>query len=433
MSNTQEYVQWFRAAAPYIKAYRKKTFVVLIADDVIYSENFIGLVHDIALLNHLGIRLVILHSSRRRIDSHLAANQRESHFHHGVRISDGESMPLIVQAINEVRTHLESHLSMGLPNTPMSGSEITLTSGNYVIGMPLGVIDGVDMQHSGKVREVRADEVNAVLNLNHVILLSNLGYSRTGEVFNLPSEELACEVARALRADKLIYIMQNPDDDQDLPSTLSTGDCERLLERTDLPQDLRRLLDQAVRAIQAQVKRVHIIDQQVDGGLLLELFTRDGYGSMVTNLFYEGSRRASIDDIGGILSLIEPLQSSGVLVPRSREQLELEVDNFEVIEKDGMVIACVALIPFPDQQLGEIACLAVHDDYQRAGLGSQLLEIAERRAASCGIRQLYTLTTRTSHWFLEHGFGEDSRFELPAAKLASYNPDRRSKILVKAI
>ncbi len=433
MSNTQDYVQWFRAAAPYIKAYRKKTFVILIADEVIYSENFIGLVHDLALLDHLGIKLVILHSSRRRIDSHLAANQRESQFHNNVRISDRESMGLIVQAINEVRTHLESHLSMGLPNTPMSGSDITLTSGNFVTGMPLGVIDGIDMQHSGKVRDVKHDAINQVLELNHVILMSNLGYSRTGEVFNLPSEELACEVARALRADKLIYLLQDVAGGERLGNTLSTAECEQLRDDPELPTELRGLLEQAIRAIQAQVKRVHLIDQQVDGGLLLELFTRDGYGSMITNLFYEGSRRASIDDIGGILSLIEPLEASGVLVPRSREQLELEIAHFEIIEKDGMVIACIACIPYRDQGLAEIACLAVHENYQRAGLGSQLLEMAERRAAGAGADRLYTLTTRTSHWFLEHGFGETADFTLPEAKLASLNPDRRSKILVKPL
>ncbi len=433
MSNTQDYVQWFRSAAPYIKAYRKKTFVILIADEVIYSENFIGLVHDLALLDHLGIKLVILHSSRRRIDSHLAANQRESQFHHNVRISDRDSMPLIVQAINEVRTHLESHLSMGLPNTPMSGSDIMLTSGNFVTGMPLGVIDGVDMQHSGKVRDIKHEAINQVLDLNHVILMSNLGYSRTGEVFNLPSEELACEVARALKADKLIYLLQDVAGSEQLGNTLSTAECEQLRADPDLPAELHSLLEQATRAVQAQVKRVHLIDQQVDGGLLLELFTRDGYGSMITNLFYEGSRRASIDDIGGILSLIEPLEASGVLVPRSREQLELEITHFEVIEKDGMIIACIACIPYSDRKVAEIACLAVHEDYQRAGLGSQLLELAERRAGQSGANRLYTLTTRTSHWFLEHGFSETSDFELPEAKLANYNPDRRSKILVKTL
>ena len=433
MSNTQDYVQWFRGAAPYIKAHRKKTFVIMVSDEVIHSDRFIGLVHDIALLKHLGIKLVILHGSRSSIDSHLARNQMKSQFHNNIRITDIEALPYVVQAINAVRTHFEAQLSMGLPNTPMSGSEITLASGNFVTGMPLGVIDGIDMQHSGKVRYIRHQAINDLLDLGHIVLLSNLGYSRTGEVFNLPAEELAGEVARTLRADKLIYISDDCRESQQAANTLSTEDCEQLLQQGDTPEGLKSLLHQAILAIQAQVKRVHLIDQQVDGGLLLELFTRDGYGTMVTNLFYEGSRPASIDDIGGIVSLIEPLEHSGILVTRSREQMELQIRHFQVIDKDGMIIACIACIPDDHSAVAEIACLAVHQDYQRAGLASQLLHTAEERAQKLGIGQLYTLTTRTSHWFIEHGFREDREFELPAAKRAAYNPERGSKILVKPV
>lgn len=433
MSNTQDYVHWFRGAAPYIKAHRKKTFVIMISDEVIHSDRFIGLVHDIALLKHLGIKLVILHGSRSSIDSHLAHNNLASKFHHNVRITDVETLPFVVQAINAVRTHFESQLSMGLPNTPMSGSEITLASGNFVTGMPLGVIDGVDMQHSGKVRYIRHQAINDLLDLGHVVLLSNLGYSRTGEVFNLPTEELAGEVARNLRADKLIYVCDSSHESRQAATTLSTADCEQLLQQADTPGDLKSLLRQAIQAIQAQVKRVHFIDPRVDGGLLLELFTRDGHGTMVTNLFYEGSRPASIDDIGAIVSLIEPLESSGILVARSREQMELQNRHFQVIDKDGMIIACLACIPDENEAVAEIACLAVHQDYQRAGLASQLLHEAEERARKLGVTQLYTLTTRTSHWFLEHGFKEDPEFPLPSAKRASYNPGRGSKILSKPL
>ena len=431
MSNTQDYVQWFRGAAPYIKAHRKTTCVMMVSDEVIYSERFIGLVHDIALLNHLGMKLVILHGSRGSIDRRLADNALESRFHDNIRITDDAALPLVVQAINEVRTYFESHLSMGLPNTPMSGSEITLSSGNFVIGMPLGVIDGVDMQHSGKVRAIRHHAIRELLALNHVVLLSNLGYSRTGEVFNLPTEELACEVARALQADKLIYVYPAEQRDDSLPSTLSSSECESLLAGDSLDQNWHKLLRLAIDAIHGQVKRVHFIDQQIDGGLLLELFTRDGYGTMVTNLFYEGSRAASSDDIGGILSLIEPLETSGVLVVRSREQIELEIKHFEVIEKDGMIIGCIACIPDSEAGRAEIACLAVHDDYRRVGLGSMLLNIAEQRAQALGISRLYALTTRTSHWFLEHGFSESGEDELPQTRRGSYNPARGSKILSK--
>ena len=433
MSNTQDYVHWFRGAAPYIKAHRKKTFVIMVSDDVIHSDRFTGLVHDIALLKHLGIKLVILHGSRSSIDSHLASNNIESKFHRNIRITDDKTLPFVVQAINAVRTHFESQLSTGLPNTPMSGSEITLSSGNFVTGMPLGVIDGVDMQHSGKVRYIRHQVINDLLDLGHVVLLSNLGYSRTGEVFNLPTEELAGEVARTLRADKLIYVYDGSRESHEAATTLSTADCEQLLQQADTPEELKSLLRQAVLAIQAQVRRVHFIDQQVDGGLLLELFTRDGYGTMVTNLFYEGSRAASIDDVGGILGLIGPLEASGILVARSREQMELQIRHFQVIDKDGMIIACIACIPDEHDAVAEIACLAVHQDYQRLGLASQLLQGAEERARKLGVTQLYTLTTRTSHWFIEHGFHEDRDFPLPQSKRASYNPERGSKIFSKPL
>jgi len=272
-----------------------------------------------------------------------------------------------------------------------------------------------------------------LLALNHVVLLSNLGYSRTGEVFNLPTEELASEVARALVADKLLYVHHPRSGEKPLPSKLSSKDCEALIDGDGVSETQKNLLRLAVEAIHGQVKRVHFIDQQVDGGLLLELFTRDGYGSMVTNLFYEGSRAANIDDIGGILSLIEPLETSGILVVRSREQMELEIRHFEVIEKDGMIIGCIACIPDHAEKRAEIACLAVHDDYRRAGLGSMLLNIAEQRARQFGIAELYTLTTRTSHWFIEHGFEESGDAVLPQARRGRYDPARGSKILAKTI
>ena len=432
MSNNQDFVQWFRGAAPYIKAHRKKTFVILISDEIIQSDRLTGLIHDIALLNHLGNKLVILHGSRNNIDQQLAKHNITSEFNRNIRISDVESLPYIIQAINEIKSHLESQLSMGLPNTPMSGSEISLVSGNFVTGMPLGVIDGIDMQHSGKVRDIKHEAINDLLEKNHVILLSNIGYSRTGEIFNLPAEELATETAKAINADKLIFI-QLDQSNTELADTLSTSECEGLIRDTLTPDHLKGLLELAVNAIQSNVKRVHIIDQQVDGGLLLELFTRDGYGTMITNSFYEGIRSANIDDIGGILRLIEPLESTGALVERSREQIELEIRHFHVIEKDGMIIACVACIAEPDHDIAEVACLAVHASYQRSGLGKQLLQVSERQALKQNVNQLYILTTRTSHWFIENGFVEASVSSLPKSKQKIYNDDRKSKIMMKSI
>ena len=340
-------------------------------------------------------------------------------------------MPLVLQAINQVRQSIDARLSMGLPNTPMQGSDISVVSGNFDTGMPLGIIDGVDMQNIGKVRTINAGAINLLLD-QHIILLSNLGYSKSGEVFNLPAEELATEVASSLTAEKLIFFnsefIQNP-----LTDKFSTRECEAYLEQEHISGHFAALLRHAISAVQRNVQRVHIIDEKLDGGLLQELFTRNGAGMMVTNLFYEGLRKADIDDIGGILELIHPLEKSGALIKRSREQLELEINYFYVIEIDGMLIGCIASIPDQDSQMAEVACVAVHPDYRNSGFGDQMLIAVELDAKKAGLKYLYILTTLSSHWFLEKGFNEGSLNFLPEHKQRSYNVNRNSRIMIKTL
>ena len=426
-----EYIKWFRSAAPYINAFRQKTFVIVLSGEMVKSEIFQDLIHDIALCHHLGIKLVIVHGSRCQIEEQLQKDQITSRYHNNIRISERAAMPSIMQAINQVRTTIDARLSMGLPNTPMSGSDISVVSGNFVTGMPLGIIDGVDMQHSGKVRSINSTDIHQLLE-KHVVLLSNMGYSKSGEVFNLPAEELATELAIALQAEKLIFFnpsfIENPVTDQ-----FSTQDCEQFLQQEDIDDSLKSLLNQSILAVKQSVQRVHIIDDALDGGLLQELFTRDGAGMMITNLFYEGIRSATINDIGGILELIQPLEQSGILVKRSREQLELEINHFRLIEKDGMVIACIACVPDSKIRKAEVACVAVHSDYRNTGLGEQLLTAVELEAKKSGQQYLYILTTRTSHWFMEKGFSEQALEFLPEWKQKYYPKDRNSLIMAKNI
>ena len=426
-----EYIKWFRSAAPYINAFRQKTFVIVLSGEMVKSEIFQDLIHDIALCHHLGIKLVIVHGSRCQIEEQLQKDQITSRYHNNIRISERAAMPSIMQAINQVRTTIDARLSMGLPNTPMSGSDISVVSGNFVTGMPLGIIDGVDMQHSGKVRSINSTDIHQLLE-KHVVLLSNMGYSKSGEVFNLPAEELATELAIALQAEKLIFFnssfIENPVTDQ-----FSTQDCEQFLQQEDIDDSLKSLLNQSILAVKQSVQRVHIIDDALDGGLLQELFTRDGAGMMITNLFYEGIRSATINDIGGILELIQPLEQSGILVKRSREQLELEINHFRLIEKDGMVIACIACVPDSKIRKAEVACVAVHSDYRNTGLGEQLLTAVELEAKKSGQQYLYILTTRTSHWFMEKGFSEQALEFLPKWKQKYYPKDRNSLIMAKNI
>ena len=167
--------------------------------------------------------------------------------------------------------------------------------------------------------------------------------------------------------------------------------------------------------------------------MLQELFTRDGVGTQIVRHSAEQARAATIDDIGGILDLIRPLEAEGILVRRSREQLEMEIDHFSIIERDGMVIGCAALYPFPEEAMAEMACVAIHPEYRSSSRGDSLVAKVEERAKQMNIQKLFVLTTRSIHWFRERGFEPVEVADLPVAKQKLYNYQRRSKILLKNI
>ena len=199
-----------------------------------------------------------------------------------------------------------------------------------------------------------------------------------------------------------------------------------------LSPDLRRYLPCAVRASRSGVGRVHLIGFNEDGTLLLELFSRDGVGTIITRESLEILRDARPDDISGLVALIQPLEESGALVRRSRELLEREITRFSVVEHDGLIVGCAALYPYGNDQ-AELACVAVHPQYRRWGYGEQLLKRIETRARAVGIKQLFVLTTMTAHWFRERGFVEMTLADLPEEKRLVYNLQRRSKIFAKTL
>ena len=448
------HVDWFRQSAPYINAHRGRTFVILFGGEAIehandhdgdhgssHSGGFANLVHDIALLNSLGVRLVLVHGARPQIQRQLDTAGIQSEYHDGLRITESSHLPAVEQAIGQVRMRVESQLSMGLPNTPMAGASITVVSGNFVTAQPYGVRDGIDYCQTGNVRNIDAEAIGEQLRLNNLVLISPIGYSTTGEAFNLRAEDVATETAIALNADKLIFIMEH------IGVTNKQGD---LLHQLNLPQaeswvvnhgdrnqeqdqDTQSHLNNAAHACRGGVRRVHLVSRQIDGVLLTELYTRDGTGTLVTTDNYEGLRHATIDDIGGIMELIEPLEQCGALVRRSREQLELDINNFTVIERDGMIIACAALFCFEQEQAAEMACLAVHTSYRIHGRGDDLLQHIEWQARKKHMKKLFTLTTQTMHWFIERGFVECPIDELPVAKKELYNYQRNSKVLCKPV
>lgn len=429
------FVDWFRAAAPYIHAFRDKTFVLAFSGDTLLRPDFVDLVHDVNLLNALGVRLVLVHGIRPQVEARLEARQLDARYVREFRVTDSAALECVKEAVGTTRVEIETLLSLGLPNTPMAGAEIRVASGNFVTAQPAGVVDGVDLQFTGEVRKIAAAAIQGRLDGGDIVLLSPIGYSPTGEVFNLTLEDVATSTAIALQADKLVFILDHGDtaDTSGKPlSRLTASQAQKLAK--DLPEgDMKLYLPHAAKACRKGVARAHLIDANVDGALLMELFTHEGVGTMVSRQSVEILRNANIDDVGGILQLIEPLEQEGVLVHRPRDLLEQEIDRFFVAELDGRIIGCVALYPFPETHAGEMACLVVHPDFRDGGRGEALMSAVEDAAIEQGLRRLFVLTTRTAHWFIERGFATGTPDDLPAARKEMYNWQRRSKVFVKDI
>ncbi len=435
-SDDAAFVRWFRDSSPYIHAFRGRTFVISVGGEMLADRQFAALVHDIALLNSLGVHLVLVHGARPQIEHRLRARDADLHYVNGLRITDDIALDCVKEAAGSVRVEIEALLSMGLANSPMAGAHIRVASGNFVAAKPLGVRDGIDYCHTGEVRRIDGEAIHDNLGDGAIVLLSPLGYSPTGEVFNLSAEDVATAAAVQLRADKLIYFID--DDVRDarrrLLRELSLSQAEKLFSaRRKQPEHIAKALRSAVHACRHGVYRAHLINRHVDGALLLELFTRNGIGTLVTAQLYEDLRLAGLNDVGGLLKLLRPLEEDGVLVRRSRECLEMEIERFTVVERDGMIVACTALYPFAKDHVGELACLAVHPDYREEGRGDRLLEFIERQAGQLGITRLFVLTTHTAHWFRERGFRPGEIHDLPVKRQAMYNYQRKSKVFIKEL
>ncbi|ODS24541.1 amino-acid N-acetyltransferase [Candidatus Endobugula sertula] len=435
MNSNPDYVSSFRQISPYIKSYKGKTFVLMLPEAAVTHANFANITHDIALLNHLGVRIILVHGARQQTEQKLQDPSTTAQIHQGIRAIDSTTSPLLVEAIASTRFAIEASLSTGLPNSPMHNANIQVRSGNFITAMPIGVVDGVDLQYAGKVRKVDIHSLDEMLFNHAIVLISPLGFSATGEVFNLNYTELATKIAIDMNADKLIAFTKNNgafNDNRKLQKQLTLLQCEKLLLQKDT-SNIHLSLKACYKACDQGVNRAHIISYIEDGALIKELFTRDGFGTMVHRDSYETIRRARIDDISGILELIKPLELDGVLTRRPRELLEQEINHFTVMEIDGTVIACAALYPFVKGNTGELACMVTHPDYQRQGKAAKLLSHIEKQAGKLKISQLFVLTTQTAHWFLEQGFSESSLEILPQEKQKVYNYQRNSKIFVKTL
>jgi amino-acid N-acetyltransferase len=384
----------------------------------------------------MGMRIIVVYGSRPQIDEQLRLRGVEARYGNGLRITDPVALECAKEASGEIRLDIEAAFSQGLPNTPMAHSAIRVVSGNMVSARPVGIVDGIDYQHTGLVRKVDASTIRFALDSGAIALLSNLGFSATGETFNLSMEEVAMSTAVALDADKLIFVTETPgisDRDGNVLGEVSEADAERLLASGHLPADSAQYLRYALRACQGGVARAHIIPFDLDGSLLLELFQHDGVGTMLVEETLEELREAGPDDVGGILALIRPLEEDGTLVRRDRALIEREIENFTVIEHDGVIFGCAALYAYPEERIGEMACLAVNPSVQNKGDGERVLIRIEQRARAIGLNRLFVLTTRTTHWFLRRGFVLADIDALPQERRNLYNWQRKSQVLVKRL
>ena len=444
---SNQFVPWFRSVAPYIHAHKNKTFVIGITGELIAADKLNALIQDLALIHSLNINIVLVHGFRTQIEELLKIKEVKAHFAQGIRITDEAALACAQEAAGRLRYQIEAAFSQGLPNTPMAHAKIRVVSGNFVTAKPLGILHGTDFKHTGVVRKLDDEGIQQELAHNNIVLLSPFGYSPTGEAFNLTMEDIATQTALKLQASKLIFIGDSDGVGKQLTQNhaagaasieheLSVQQAEGILQKgkgKDHPPMHTDYLPFAIQAVKGGVERAHIIPYHVDGGILQELFTHHGLGTMIVDKKLDSLRQATVDDVAAIIQLIEPLEQAGIMIKRDRKDIERDINAYTVIEHDGVLFGCVACYFYPKAKTAELAALAVMPQAQQHGYGDLLLKHIEEKSTALGLRSIFVLTTQTMHWFISHGFKPMDPSWLPEEKLKFYDWERRSQVLVKPL
>jgi amino-acid N-acetyltransferase len=417
-----------RGILQYIPRYREKTFILAIDGAIITDENFANILLDVAVLRSLSIRVVLVHGASAQIRKLAGEQNLRASDLDGTGITDETTLKLALTAANRL-TH---EILEGL-----SANDLRAASTNAVIAHPLGILQGVDHLLTGKVERVDIELLQKLLDNGIVPVLPPLGFDGDGRTYRVNSDGVALAVAEALKATKLLFITTQDGirvRDQ-IIRQMPLGDLESVLalQKADVHPDMLSKAIHAVAACKAGVPRVHVINGCVDEGLLAEVFTNEGIGTLIYANEFQQIRRAMKKDIRSILVLTKSSVASEELMKRTRSTIEKQLLDYYLFEIDRNPVACVALHVYPEQKKGELACLYVSSSHENQGIGQKLIQYVETKAREMGLNELITLSTQAFTYFQSKaGFGEGSPDDLPPARREKYDQSgRNSKVLIK--
>ncbi|HEY5908853.1 MAG TPA: amino-acid N-acetyltransferase [Vicinamibacteria bacterium] len=414
-----------RGILRYVPQFREKTFVVAVDGAIVDDDNFGNILMDVAVLWSLNIRTVLVHGAAAQIQALADEKTAAPSDLEGSGVTDAETLELALRAANRV-TH---EILEGL-----SAADLRAASTNAVIAHPLGILKGVDHLHTDRVERIDVELLQTLLGNGIVPVVPPLGLDGDGRTWRVNSDAVAVDVAKALGAVKLIFITTGD-------GLMVGGSLARQLSVDELDQSLPRVAPahaskarHAVAACRAGVARVHLINGTVDEGLLAEVFSNEGIGTLVYANDYRRIRRARKRDVRSLQQLIRASVESEELLPRTQAMIERQLDDYYLFEVDRNPVACVALHVYPEEKKGELACLCVRPSHENQGIGRLMVQYVEERAREAGLDTLFALSTQTFNYFRSQaGFGEGAPADLPAARLKRYEESgRRSRVLVKA-
>jgi len=419
-----------RGILQYIPQFREKTFIIAVDGIIVPDENFANILLDIAVLRSLNIRVVLVHGASAQIRAVAEKQNVKISNHDGSGITDNVTLQIALDAANRL-TH---EILEGL-----SANDLRAACTNAIIAHPLGIIQGVDHLNTGKVERVDTELLQTLLSQGIIPVVPPLGFDGDGKTYRVNSDGVAVAIAEALKATKLIFITAHDGlrYNDTLIRQMLVAELKKLLQSNSngfVPEMLSKA-QHAASACVAGVQRVHIINGRVDEGLLAEVFSNEGIGTLIYANEYQQIRPAKKKDIRAIQQLTKKAVETDELVKRTRAMIEKNLNDYYIFEIDRNPVACVALHVYPEQGKGELACLYVNPSHENQGIGRKLIQFVEAKARELGLNELLTLSTQAFTYFQSKGgFNEGTPDDLPSVRREKYDQSgRNSKVLVKKL